>query len=372
MKRWMTCATVAAVLTFPVALQPLMADTSTVMELDRGEPFDAMVSQGGFLFVGQSRENFNSHYMLHILDSAQQLVRSISMTHSVEHLYPYGADSVIAIGTAIQPNLRHYTIIKIRGRSFDVQDHSVPVTAWGNDWLGTYGGKEYFADMGGNSNDEETTNNPNLDAQTIFTMDPSGRARYLPIRLAGSMNGMFVGDQLLVNHIYDIRNASRNIHRINIATGQHDELFSAPRARIWDMLALDKNILAVSEAGADRVVFVDRLTKEIKGEVIVEGEPRSMVKLGHCILVGSRQSRAVTLINIKDSLAPAKVGSLDFTTTDGAFRVLDKITADQNSGRVFGRSSYACNPVMETCEKTWNSVVVSSQDDAALVKSQCL
>ena len=372
MKRLVTFATLGAIIFLSSAVQPAMADTSTVMELDRGEPFDAMASQGGVLFVGQSRENFNSHYAIHVLDSAQKLVRTIPMTHSVEHIYPYGSDSVIAMGTAIQPNLRHYTIITIRGRAFDVRDHTVPVTAWGNDWLGTYGGKEYFADMGGNTNDDETTSNPNLDAQTIFSVDPYGRARYLPVRLVGSRNGLFVGDQLLVHHLFDIRNGLRNIHRVNITTGQHDELFVAPRARIWDFLTVDGNILAVAEAGGNRVIFVDRITKQIKTELSVEGEPRSLARVGHCLLVGSRESKSVTVISVRDPLSPAITGSIDFSTTGGAFRVLDKITVDQQSGRVYGRSAVPCNPIIETCEKSWNSVVVSSQDDAVLVKAQCL
>lgn len=347
------------------------ADTTTLMELDRTEPFDAMTFHGGYLFVGQSRKDLNSFYMVHVFDQNQKLIKSIPMSHAIEHLYAYGPDSVLAIGTSASPHARHNTVISFAGGSFQARDQVVPMTAWANDWLGTFEGKDYFSDMGGNPSDEERQNNPRIPAQTIVSIDRYGRAEYLPFRVRGSLNGIIVGEQILVNHLYDMRVAYRNIQRVNMKTGVSDELFDSPRNRLWDLVTLGPDMIAVSESMGDRVIFVNHVSKIIKNEVLVEGEPRSIAKVGTCILVGARAKRAVQIISVKDPGNPSVTGSLDFSTTGGAFHFLEKITVDPQNGRVYGRSSYPCQ-IEGACDaKSWNSVAVSSLEDAALVKAQC-
>jgi len=90
----------ASVLLLSQVSTSAMADTTTLMELDKAEPFDAMTFHGGYLFVGQSRKNLNSYYMVRVFDQNQKLIKSIPMSHVIEHMYAYGLDSVLAIGTS--------------------------------------------------------------------------------------------------------------------------------------------------------------------------------------------------------------------------------------------------------------------------------
>lgn len=362
--------TVASLVSFNATA---LADTTSLMDLDAGEPYEAMIFHADHLWVGKSRKDFNTNYRIDVVDRSDKVVQTIPLTHSIEYIYPYAADAVIAIGTAPNPNLRHYTIIKVTGGGkFNVRDHSIPVNAWGMHWLGTVNGKEYFSDFGGNPQDEEGNSDPQMASQTIFSVDNGGRAVYSKIRMRSPMNGIRIGDELFIVRFYDLYQPIRNVYRLNLKTGQYDQLFDQPRALLNDLVPLDNNLLAISETEGDRVNLVDRVTKELKVELTVAGSPRSMSKVGQCLVVGSESSRQVNVVSIEDLSKPEIVATLDFSTTGGHFRGLRKIAVDGQTGRVYGRSSYACNPLTMDCSKSWNSIVVGSNADTQAVKSKCL
>jgi hypothetical protein len=348
------------------------ADTTTIMDLDAGEPYEAMIFHAKHLWIGKSRKDFNTNYRIDVVDRNDKVLETLKINHAIEHLYPYGENSVIAVGTAPEPNLRHYTIIKVVGEKFQVKDHAIPANAWGMDWLGTINGKEYFSDFGGNSQDEEGSSNPNIPMQTIFSVDPSGRAVYSKIRLRSPMNGIRIADELYIVRFYNLGDTRRNVYRLNLKTGQFVDMFDQPRQRLTDIIPLDNNLLAVSEAGGDRVNLIDRSTRELKKEIAIEGAPKSMQKIGQCLVVGSELSRQVNLVSVKDLSNPQIVGTLDFSTYGGHFRGLRTVAVDEQTGRVYGRSAYACNPMLQDCSKSWNSIVVGSKADAELLKAQCL
>lgn len=347
------------------------ADTSTLMELDATEPYDPLIFHADYLWIGKSRKNLSSNYSIDIVDRSNKVIKTLTLSHSIEHIYPYDSQSVIAIGTAPSPNLRHYSIIRVSSRGFEVKDRVVPVTAWGNDWLGTINGREYFSDFGGNSQDEEASDDPYLAMQTIFGIDSSGRAEYLKVRMRSPLNGVRIGEEMYIVRFYQLGDPRRNVYRLNIRSGQFDEMFESPRPMLSDLVPIENNLLAISETGGNRVVFIDRTTKEVKKEISVDGGPRSMQRYGSCLLVGGQLSREASLISIKNLNDPKIIGRIDFSTTGGHFRGLRTLTIDPSTGRLYGRSAYPCNPGMMDCSKSWNSVVFSSDDDAKLVLRQC-
>jgi len=159
------------------------ATTSTMVELDRGEPFEALVVNAGHLWVGQSRTNFNGDYRVQVFDAAGKKVGEAKLKHAVSFLYAHGAHEVLAVGTAAEPNLTHFSVLSLSGNKIQSKTTVIPAHAWAHQWVGTLAGTELFIDFSGDSNDPEGDQDFNLAHRTMFAVNDS-RATYLPIAFA--------------------------------------------------------------------------------------------------------------------------------------------------------------------------------------------
>lgn len=364
LRRWALAAVIA---TGAVAT----ADTSTLVELDRGEPFEAMVVHANHLWVGQSRSQFNADYRIQVFDTAGKKVAETKLKHAVGFLYAYGPSTVMAVGTAHTPNLTHFTLLTLAGGKVTAKTTQVPVNAWAHQWIGTYGGVEHFIDFSGNSNDPEAENNFNLPAQTIFTMN-RGRAKYLPIRLRAPRMGKKVGELAYVLRAYSIGHPGTNIAVVDVAKRQVRNLFETAWNGARDFVALDGGkTLAVSVQGDEAVRFVDATNGAVKSEIAVDGGPASMAELGQCVLVGTEGKKDVVAIRRNAEGQATVAARVDLSGTGATFRALKKIAVNPSTGVVYGRSAYACNPLTEDCSQLWNSVVATDAATGAKLLEAC-
>lgn len=364
---------------FTVALTGLsftlsaFASTSTLTELDRGEPYDAIAFQSGYLFVGHSRKDFNSNFHVQIFDRKDQLVKDIPLLHSAAHIRRYNANSIIVVGTAFSPNLTHYTIISVTGvNQFTTRVVQVPADAWAQDWLGTVGGREYFADMGGNPNDEATTTDPTIASQTIFSTNSSGTPRYMSTRLRGPTFGTTYGTDLIIARFNDMSSPNNFLARVNTSTGAVTPAIKGTFASIHDTkIKAGTSLIAVSEREGGQVSIGDLKTGEVIGQAAIQGRSGSTEWLGKCLIASAIENKSVLVFDVTNPQQPQLLKTIDFSATGTVFKGMRGMTIDTETGRVYGRSSYPCNPLMGPCPATENSVAVLDQATSAEILGLC-
>ena len=347
-----------------------VADVATITVLDRGEPFEGMTHHGGLLWIGKSRVNFNSSYSLEVY-SKKDLIGTATFPHSATYVHPYGANSVIVVGTGYQPNLTQYSIVEHSAGKLTVKTTVIPMDAWARQWLGTFNGREYFTDPGGNPADSD---NPNLNqpAQTIFTVSKGVRPRYLTTRLRLPLGGVKVGNVFYVFNAESIGDSRSNIFRLDPVNGQLKAVFSEYRDGLSAVAMVPgASLLAAIEEVGGRLILISPVTHEVLGSVAIEGSPRSMTAFGKCMVVGSRDSRSVTAVDVSNPSAPVIVATAAVNLPQEEFMALDRVSADTVSGQVFARSNRPCNPMIEACTEDWNRVVVFTGDDAQKLAASC-
>jgi hypothetical protein len=361
----------ALVVSLVVTATVASAATSTFLDLDRGEPFEAMVVHGNHLWVGQSRTRFNADYRVQVFDANGARVAEAKLPHAVAFLYAHGPNTVLAVGTAHTPNLTHYSILSLANGKVQARTTQIPINAWAYQWLGTFGGVEHFLDFSGNAQDPELGNNFELPAQTIFAMI-GRRATYLPIRLRAPLNGKKVGDIAYVVRAYAMGHPATNLVRVDVAKRQSKDLFATPLDRARDFVALDGGrTLAISVQGNDALRFVNASDAATLTEVTVDGGPASLTTLGQCVLVGAEVKKEVVAVR-RDAAGKATVAMrIDFSGTGERFRGLRKIVVNPSTGTVYGRSAYPCNPMAEDCTVLWNSIAATDAKTSAKLLDAC-
>lgn len=350
------------------------AQTKTVTLLDRGEPNDAMTFHAGHLWVGKSRRDFNANYSIEAYDGQDRLVASATLPHSATFLYPYNATSVLVFGTGYEPNLTQYTLVELRGTSLSTRTVQIPMQAWGNLWVGSIGSREYFTDMGGNQDDPARDADPNLASQTIFSM--TGRTpRYLSTRMRMPIDGIVMGSQLYLLHQLAIGDGRSNLTVVNPSTGAATAVFSGYRNGLTKIRQVGTTpYVAASEMGAGQVVFVDSRNDQLVGTATDVGSPRALATLGHCVLAGDPWTNAVSVIDVSGlgtGATPTVIARLDLGLSSDEFRMLRSLAVDPSRGRIYARSNYACNPMIDRCDQDYNRVVALDSEAAGEVATQC-
>jgi len=331
------------------------ADVKTVTLLDKGEPNEAMVFHADHLWVGSSRTGFNADYKILVFDRADAKVAEMPIKHSVQFLYPYDASSVLAVGTGHSPNLTMYTIARKTKDGFQSSTKTIPMEAWANRWLGTVNGREYFTDPGGNSADEST--DLSLPAQTIFRMAGT-TPQYLPTRLRLPVGGLVVGKALFVIQKESIGGVKSNLGIVDTTTGKLSFAFSEPRLDLSGITKVS-NLpeIAVIERQGNRLVVLNSQTLKVNAELDAGIEPRAIASVGRCVLVGSFSGRGVRVIERAKEGTYSSVSDLENPLPENEFRRLFNVTADPKTGKVYARSNFPCNPMMEACTDDYNRVI---------------
>lgn len=351
--------------------QLAFSEVATVAAVDRSEPFEANVFHSGLLWVGKSRKDFNSDYSVEIY-SDNTLKGKVTFPHSATFLYPYGANSVVVVGTGYSPNLTHYTIIEKNGANFSVRTKQVPMQAWARQWIGNYNGKEFFTDPGGNQNDPARDDDFNLASQTFFSMSASSSPKYLTTRLRLPTYGIKLGSLFYVLNAESIGSPQSNLNRVNPATNAITKVFPSFRNALATISTIPgTNLITLVESGANQFLIVDAATGTIISTTPIDEDSKSHAIMGKCAVIGARTAKTVKFIDISNTAAPKEIMTLPIDLPSGEFKTLNKIDVDPVSYKVFARSNMPCNPMVETCNEEWNRVVVFSGETATKIAANC-
>jgi hypothetical protein len=351
--------------------QTALSETETVAVLDRAEPFEANVFHSGHLWVGKSRKDFNSDYSVEIYASGV-LKGKVTFPHSAAFMYPYGANSVIVVGTGYSPNLTHYSIIEKSGTNFTVRTKQIPMQAWARQWIGNHNGKEFFTDPGGNQNDPARDDDFSLASQTFFAMSNSSSPRYLPTRLRLPTYGIKLGSMFYVLNAESIGSPQSNLHRLDPATNSITKVFPSFRNALATVSTIPgTNLITLVERGANQFLIVDATTGSIVSTTVIAEDSKSHAIMGKCAVIASRTDKSVQFLDISNTAAPKQVMTLAIDLPAGEFRFLDKIDVDPVSFQVFARSNFPCNPLMEACNEDWNRVVTFKGETASKIAANC-
>lgn len=366
-------STVLVTFTLVAENAPAVAGTATLVELDRGEPFDAMAFHAGYLFVGNSRKDFGNDFHVKIFDRKDQLVKQIALRHSVTHIRRYNAKSIIAVGTAYENNVGHsfFSVITVTGiNQFTTRTVRIPIDAWAQDWIGTVGGREYFADMGGNPHDSEGDQNPNLPAQTIFSTDANGRPRYMKTRLRGPAFGVSRDSNLFIARFDSFGSGNNAIATVDTKTATLSQL-KQKFSFIHDLqFKPASEILAVSERMGSQVSLVDLTSGEV-GHAFTDGTSGAVDWLNKCLIASNIDEKKIHVFDATNFKEPKLLKSYAFDDTGAIFAKMRNMTVDAETGRVYGRSSIPCNPLVTKCDKTENSVAVIDTASAKEILAMC-
>ena len=363
----------AQVLAVSPEASPEASSTYPVMlaAMDAAEPYDAMVFHAGYLWVGQSRKGFSPNYRVTIFNRDDHRVYEAQLKHTAATIQPYGPDAVIVTGTAAEPNLTAWSIVRASPTGFQVEHHWIPMEAWANGWLGSMPGKEFFLDMGGNYDDPDGSNDPQLPAQTIFTTSRSGVPTYLKVRMRAPISGFKHGNQFIILRKDNISLSDARIVILDPSTGAVHEPFGQKFDRPGEAVVLpDGERLVVAESNRGLVHFVNLKTGE-KSQFETGGSPKGLAVSGNCLMVGMEAEKKGLVLKAPVDGQVEVVGSFDFNSFGVAFRGLRRIASDSATGRVYGLSVYACNPNVQDCSKTWNAVVATPRASRAGFLEKC-
>jgi hypothetical protein len=335
-------------------------DWKVVTDLDRFEPFDALVFQAGHLWVGSSRSNLAASYKLQVFDSAGNSVATQTLTHSLRGLHAYGADGVITVGVSVADQATHYTTATLKGVSLKAQARPIPISAYGNEAAGRPGAL-YFTDPGGLDDGGPIGEA----ARTIFTLRGNS-PRYLKARIRNPHSPVLVGNALYVVEHPSIMSGGRNLVRIDLKTETPTSLYSG--TDIIRVLSLDGGKqLALADRGANEVVIVDTATGQAAKHIpISAGTPRGLGTLDHCLVVGSEQAKQVTFIDLRTDKV---VGTWDLSVAGTKLYGILSLAVDPASGRVYVRSAYPDSVVSPSQDADRNSVVLAEEKDGATAKA---
>lgn len=351
-----------------LASSPLMA-VETVTMLDRGEPYEAMVSDAGLLWVGKSRQQFSANYLLEVYDSLGSLIDRKTLSHSLSTMKVGSSGEIIVTG--INPNLRltEYTSAKIENGKIQTWTKTVDIEGFITFWIGKMGGTQYFVDIGGNPNDASDPGQQ-LPAQTIFSSRGTN-VHYLPARVSMPVAGTIADGKLLIVSSQGISLDGSSIIEVDPATSATRVITKSASARYRGIQYLNSTKELITLASREnKLRVIDFISGEIRREFSTNGFPRSFVTFGHCVIVGGDETNVVEAFDLSSqSDVPVFLTKVDLPVDE--FSGIKSLAIDQNSGVLFARSSYACNPILEACDKDNNRIIKFDGSTASQLTSAC-
>ena len=344
----------------------LAAAVETVTLLDRGEPHASMVAEGGVLWNAQNRKNFNTDYRLQAFAQDGHLLDEVTLSHAMWNLVQSSPGTVMMTGINPESRLTNYTTARIEGGKIRFKTTEVGLGGFINFWIATFAGKHYFADMGGNPEDDQL----GVPAQTIFASTGTN-ARYLSTRLRMPLAGIGMNQKLyLVSHESMGSPKSSLVEVDPISMQKRVLLTSATAAYKGIKILPGTQDLVTSALAEDKIVIVDSQTGQMRRELHTKGYTRSFEFFGHCVLAGDDEKNIVEIFDLNSS-SDLPVMAEEVNLPSDQFSGIKSIAVDQASGAIFARASYACNPAVEVCDKDYNRVITFGAEAAERLRRVC-
>jgi hypothetical protein len=338
----------------------------TITMLDRGEPFASMTADNGTLWVAQNRRNFNPDYRLQAFSTDGRLVDEVRLNHTMWNMVQYSPGSVMMTGVNPRTNLTSYTVARLENGKIRLKTTEIALGGFINFWIASFGGKHYFADMGGNPNDDQL----DVPAQTIFSATVSN-ARYLSTRLRMPLAGLGMNQKLyLVSH-EALGNPASSLVEVDPTSMQKRVLTASKSAAYAGLKILPgTQDLVTSALAENKIIIVDSQSGQVRRELQTKGYTRSFDFFGHCILAGNDETNSVEIFDLNSpSDRPTLTEEVDLPADQ--FSGIKSIAVDQATATVFARAAFACNPMSQVCDKDFNRVVRFGAEVADRLRATC-
>ncbi len=338
----------------------------TVTLLDRGEPHASMVTDNGVLWVSQNRLDFNPNYRLQAYSINGQLLDEVRLSHGMSSMTLASPGVIMVTGFNPESRLTDYTTARLEGGKIKIKTREIALGGFINFWIATVNGQHYFADMGGNPDDDQL----GVPAQTIFSSTGTN-ARYLSTRLRMPLAGLGLNNKLyLVSH-EAIGSAKSSLVEVDPVSMQKRVLKASATAGYADLKVLPGTSDLVSIArDENKLVIIDSRSGEVRRELSTKGYTRSFDFYGHCVLAGDDQKNIVEIFDLKTESNAAFLAE-EVQLPAAEFSGIKSIAVDKTSGTIFARASFPCNPMVTVCDQDMNRVISFGSAAADRLRAAC-
>jgi len=320
-----------------------------VLELDRIQPYSPMAFHSERLWTATSQtEGDKTVYDLRLFGAdGTPLAGPKRVPHSIEHIYPFGANRVLIVGKSSWPWKTHYTVATAAAETLTLNTTTFPEGIQ-TEQFGGDPSRMFF-------------NNPG--DREVFQWN--GKSEPLKHEISGPGQLVLMSDFLFVLERRSFSLGDEDIYRIDLKSGQGKRVFSENRQGLTNLLPLpSRGLLAASEGLADQILLIDAATNAVKATVKVPGgTPRGLAQLGHCLVVGSDVSKKVSFFDLRRP-APELVEEWDLSTTAKPLFNIFSLAADPGTGTVFVRAKDICS----SCTVSRNRVLLAA-DGGAIAKA---
>ncbi len=317
-----------------------------VLELDKIQPYAPLAFHADRMWTAQSKtEGDKTVYDLMVYDAQGTLLAGPKrVPHTMEHIYPFGANRVLVIGKSSWPWKTHYTIATAVSETVTLKTTTFP-EAIQTEMFGGTPERMFFNDPGD---------------RKVFQWN--GKSAPLNHEISGPGNmALLYEDFLFVLERRSIYLGDEDIYRIDLRSGEGKRVFSEHRQGITQLLPIpSRGLLAASEGLADQVLLVDVKSNELKATFAVPGgTPRGLGELGHCLVVGSDVAKKISFLDLNSN--GKVVAEWDLSQTDKPLFNIFSIAVDPRSGNVFARAKDIC----ASCTVSRNRVVLATDGGEA-------
>ena len=338
-------------LAFVYPLLTRAAQVQLVTELDKDEFHEALLFHAGVLWVGDDPivGNTTTH-VVEIFDVNGNPLTKISLDFPVEHIYAYGSNSALVIGTVVYPTQTSYAILSYSGGSLSGETYQIPsdITL---EHLAIGSGTIFASTIGDD---------------LLATVDGNQANELSSPQISGPGRMVLDGGSLWVIEAHSVFGGQDNLVKIDVNSLAPTRTFSTLRNGITHLAALSADgLIATPESGTSQLLLVDEASNQLKSSVAINGDPVGVTTLGHCAVVSSDDIKHLSFVDVRGD-KPSVVAEWDISSAGDRLKQPRAMAIDPATQTVFVRSAYTC----PSCVVTQSSVFLA-RDDSKGAFSAC-
>lgn len=325
-----------------------------VEELGHMEVYQGHLVHAGRLWETRSRELEQERHRVDVFNpTTLALEASIELDHTATFIQPYGANQVVVVGKNSVPSWHtYYTIIRRQGTTYQKTTVTLPMQYQIDDVIGD-GTHLFFTEPGDAS---------------IYQLVGRTSLRSVGGTVSGPGHMSLDGNSLwaVERHTFEI--GDENLVHIDLTSGVATRIFTDfYRLGLNNVLALQGSPwVATSETAANQILLINKTTKALEHTIPVSDAPVGLTQVGGCLVTTAVDSKTVHFIALWGEV-PHEIDQWDASGAGDRLKKPTSIAIDQESRRVFLRSSYLC----ANCATTQSSVF-SLKDETSETIQECL
>jgi len=192
-------------------------------------------------------------------------------------------------------------------------------------------------------------------------------------RLRGPMFGVVHGEDLIVARFNNIESVGHHLAKINLRTGVASTAVEGLFGKLRNMtIKAGTHLIALSEQYREQVSIADLSTGKVLAQIPTNGATSGVEWYGQCIVASNLDSRTVVAYDVSNLNEPKLIETFDMSDSGVVFSFFNRMALDQKTGRIYGKSARACNPITDNCNTLWNSVVALDLESSTKLKTACL